>query len=372
MRTGYFRAALAGLLFVVLALPPGQLGALRAQQQNPPQKPPVSVPAPPQGNAPGQKTPQDQKAPQDQFSYSVEVPLVRLDVIVADIHGNPITGLKKAHFKVSEDGVTQQVTNFAPSEAPITTVLLFEFSRRAYGFFAANAVTWADEFTRQLKQDDWIALVSFDMRTRVEVDFTRDKLAVRSYLARMAFPGFSESNVFDALLEVLDRIKDVKGRKSILLLASGVDTFSKHTLDDMLKRAKEADASIFCVGVARAIVNYLDNRGQLSGPTRLDYYQAENQMNEFSRLTGGRAYFPQFQGEIPGIMQEVASLLRSQYSLGYTPSNQARDGKYRKIKVDLVAPDGGPLTVNDQKGKKLKIVVYNRQGYTASKGGVSD
>jgi len=186
------------------------------------------------------------------------------------------------------------------------------------------------------------------------------------------FPGFSESNVFDALIETLDRLQDVKGRKSILLLASGQDTFSKHTLDDTLKRLKKTDVTIFTVGVAEAIRNYLEGRNAM-GPLRsLDFLQARNQMNEFARLTGGVAYFPQLEGQIPGIMSEVAAMLRSQYSLGYSPKNRDRDGKFRKIKVELVAPDGGPLTINDQKGKKVKTVIYARQGYTAPKGSVSD
>ena len=84
-------------------------------------------------------------------------------------------------------------------------------------------------------------------------------------------------------------------------------------------------------------------------------------------MTGGRAWFPRFDGEIPSIMQDVAASLRNQYSLAYSPSNTALDGKYRKIRVELVAPDGGPLTVNNQKGKKVKFLVYARQGYTAPK-----
>ena len=87
-------------------------------------------------------------------------------------------------------------------------------------------------------------------------------------------------------------------------------------------------------------------------------------------MTGGRSWLPRFDGEIPSIMQEVAASLRNQYSLAYSPTNETLDGKYRKIKVDLVAPDGGPLTVLNEKGKKVKFVVYARQGYTAPKSNV--
>ncbi|HTS26382.1 MAG TPA: VWA domain-containing protein [Bryobacteraceae bacterium] len=368
MQRGILRASIATGLFALLVFEAVPVGALRAQaqsgQQNPQQKPPVTVPAGPSGEA---------KAP-DQYSMSVEVPLVTLDVVVADEKGDIYTGLNKKNFRVSEDGVAQQVTNFSTPDAPITSVLLVEFgSRGVFGFpvYAANAVTWADEFLRQLKKDDWVALVSFDMRTRIEVDFTQDKMAVHNYLGSMVIPGFHESNVFDALMETVDNLKDVKGRKSVVLLASGIDTFSKHTLDAAFKRLKDTDVTVFPVGVAEALELYLEGHNMIGGAGRLNFYQADNQMKEFARLTGGYAFFPRFEGEIPGIMRSIAGMLRSQYSLGYVPTNQARDGKYRKIKVDVVGDDGQPVELKDKKGKNLKVVVYARQGYTAPKGPVS-
>ncbi len=93
-------------------------------------------------------------------------------------------------------------------------------------------------------------------------------------------------------------------------------------------------------------------------------------MKVFAELTGGQAWTPEFDGQIPEIMRTIAASLRNQYSLGYAPTSQ--DGKYHKIKVELVAPDGGPMTVTNQKGKKVKFVVYARQGYTASKTTVGD
>jgi hypothetical protein len=104
----------------------------------------------------------------------------------------------------------------------------------------------------------------------------------------------------------------------------------------------------------------------------MTFLQAQNELNTFAKLTGGRAWFPNFEGEIPDIFKDVAASLRSQYTLSYIPSNKALDGKYRKIRIDLVAPDGGPLTVLDQKGKKVKFYVYARQGYVAPKSNIPD
>jgi hypothetical protein len=100
----------------------------------------------------------------------------------------------------------------------------------------------------------------------------------------------------------------------------------------------------------------------------MDYLQAENQFKTFAKETGGYAWFPRFEGEMPDIFRAVAAFLRNQYSLSYSPSNRTRDGKFRKVKIELVAPDGSPLLMTDQKGKKQKYVVYSREGYNAPKG----
>jgi len=305
-------------------------------------------------------------------TISVDVPVVTLDVVAATQNGDIIPGLKKENFRVLEDGQPQAITNFAPSEAPITVVILMEFSNVSGGWFSAYAKYWADALFPNLNQKDWVALVTFDMRPKTEVDFTQNKDEVREAIYRLFVPGFSESNIFDALLDTTDRMKDVKGKKAILVLASGRDTFSKHTLDQTMKKLRGSDTSIFVVGVDRPLTNWLDAHNRLGGVRHLDYLQAENQMKAFAQMTGGYAWFPQFDGEIPSIMKEVAAFLRHQYSLSYTPTNLSQDGKFRKIKVELVAPDGGPLTVTDQKGKKQKIVVYTREGYQPVKGGVGD
>jgi hypothetical protein len=97
----------------------------------------------------------------------------------------------------------------------------------------------------------------------------------------------------------------------------------------------------------------------------IDYLQADNQLTNFARLTGGRFYQPRFTGELPSIFRDIASDIRNQYSLAYHPTNPKLDGSYRKLKVELVAPDGSPLKVRDQKGKDVKYQIIAREGYTA-------
>src|SRR6266702_5767428 len=337
----------------------------------------AQAPAGPQPTSPGQDNtaqkpaaPQQQKPQEAGVSIAVEVPVVTLDVVAATQNGDIIPGLKKENFRVLEDGQPQTISSFGPTDAPITMVVLMEFSARFYGWFGYQAKYWAGALFPNLNQKDWVALVTFDMRPRTEVDFTQNKQEVEQAIYHLYYPGFSESNLFDELLDTNERLKDVKGKKSILVLASGVDTFSKHTLDQTMKQLRGTETTIFVVGLDKPLSNYLEMHRALGTMNRMDFLQAENQMKTFAQMTGGFAWFPQFDGEIPGIMREVAAFLRHQYSISYTPSNPNQDGKFRKIKVELVAPDGGPLEVRDQKGKKQKIVVYTREGYQSVKGGV--
>jgi VWFA-related protein len=313
---------------------------------------------------------QQRKPPEAGVTIAVDVPVVNLDVVAVTQHGDILTGLKKENFRILDDGVPQTITNFGPTDAPITMVVLMQFSGNSYGWFASHAKYWADSLFPNLQPKDWVALETFDLRTRLEVDFTQNKDEVRNAISHLYFPGFSESNVFDAILETGDRLKDVKGKKSILVLASGVDTFSKHTLDQTMKQLRGSDVTIFCVGLGKTWTNYLETHGYRG--SNLNYLQAENQLRYFAQETGGFAWFPQFDGEIPGIFHEVAGFLRQQYSLSYSPTTGAKDGKFHKITVELVALDGGPLTIFNQKGKKQKYQVYAREGYQSIKGGAGD
>jgi len=324
--------------------------------------PPMALAGDPRSQAQGSQQPsqgQQQPSAQPNFAITATVPLVNVDVVVTDNDGNYLNGLTKENFRITEDGAPQVITNFGTTDAPITVVLLLEFSQLGYGWFLYNARNWADVFLHQMHPNDWVALESFNMRENVEVDFTHNPREIEQGLVSLIFPPFHEANLFDAVVDVAGRLQDVKGKKAILVLASGVDTFSKLTLDKTLSRLKETDVTIYCVGVAEELFVRTVSGGGLT------YLQAQNQLRTFAEMTGGRSWFPRFDGEIPGIMADVAGSLRNEYSLGYISTNQNHDGKYRKIKVELVAADGGPYVVIDPKGKKRKFQVYARQGYVA-------
>jgi VWFA-related protein len=303
------------------------------------------------------------------YSIRVEVPIVTLDVLVTTKDGQTIPGLKKDNFKILEDGTQQTIATFNQTKAPITAVLLVEFASTNYSF-EIEALRASYAFASTLQKDDWVSVISYDMKPQILVDFTQDKREVQAALNQLRMPGFAETNLFDALFDTLDRIDRIEGKKYVILVTTGVDTFSKLHLDQILKKVKSTkDVTIYPISVGFAAREYCEvhhcrTRGIIP-VDNMDYLQADNEMRTFAALTGGRAYFPRFQGELPEIFGQVAADIRNQYSISYHPSNAKLDGTYRKLKVELKAPDGGPLKVRDQKGKDVKVVVYAREGYTA-------
>lgn len=307
------------------------------------------------------------------YSLKVNVPLVNVDVLVTTKNGQFVPGLKQQNFRVEEDGVPQQVSHFAVSQAPITAVLVIEFASTNY-WFLQEALNASYSFANSLKKEDWVAVTYFDMQPHILVDFTQDKRAIYGALNTLRIPGFAETNVFDALYDTLDRLDRVEGKKYIILVTTGVDTFSKITLDKIMKKIKDTkDVTIFPISVGFMVREYCEthpgycrNMHGMGIPVgQMDYLQGDNEMRTFAAMTGGRAYFPRFQGELPELFGDISNDIRNQYTLSYAPSNSKLDGTYRKLKVQVVAPDGGPLKVKDQKGKDVKIEVVAREGYTA-------
>jgi VWFA-related protein len=299
------------------------------------------------------------------YSIRVDVPLVNLDVSVMTKNGQFIPGLKSDNFKIYEDGVPQKIANFSQQEAPITAAMLIEFASTNYNYLY-EALNASYTFASQLKKQDWVAVVAYDMKPQILVDFTQDKRAVLGALNMMRIPGFSERNLFDSLYDTLDRLDGVEGHKYIILISTGRDTFSKINLDQIIKKIKATqNVTIYAVSIGRALREWYEAHGLAGGIMTTDWLQADNQMNTFARLTGGRAYFPRFEGELPEIFHDISADVRNQYNLAYHPTNTKLDGSYRKLKIELVGPDGGPLKVRDQKGKEVKYQIIAREGYTA-------
>jgi VWFA-related protein len=279
-----------------------------------------------------------------------------------------VPNLKPNNFKVFEDGVEQKVSGFKRVEAPITALMLCEFAGSNYTYaFNYDMLNAAWSFAEQLRPQDYVALMTFDMRTQIVTDFTQDKRQVQEAIRTLRVPGFNERNLFDALYEAEDRLSRIEGRKYIILVASGRDTLSKLTYDQILKKVKNTpDITIFAISTGGALRAITEGRGGFSGQMRdIDYLQADNEMKTFAKLTGGDWYSPRFEAEFPDIFADVNRNIRSKYQLVYHPLNAKQDGTYRKLRVELVDDEGQPLRFQDEKHHPLKYDIIARDGYRA-------
>jgi len=302
-------------------------------------------------------------------SFKAETNIVNVDVQVIDPHGNPIPGIPRDKFRILEDNVPQTLTQFSVSQAPMTVAMVIEFSGRYQAYYSsgwAQTLTAAYGFVQTLKPDDYLAVIAYDLRTTILSDFTNDRSKTMEAMSRLRIPGFSESNMFDALADTTDRMSKIEGRKAVLLIASGIDTFSKLTYDKARKALQEAGVPVYSVEMLQIQRMMAESSGRLGATQNLDFLQADNELKTFAKETGGQAYFPRFNQELPGVFQQISMSLRNQYALGYSPNNQAKDGKFRKLTIQLVNPaTNEPLKMLDEKGKPIKYTIVAKAGYLA-------
>jgi VWFA-related protein len=326
--------------------------SLLAQDTSTPPRPPAKK------QKPATENEEDQEPMKSPSAISVSVDLVSLQVLVTDANGSAITGLKPENFTIYEDNVKQEISNFSPIESSITAVILAEYSNNI-SYFITDIWNAMYTFANSLRKDDWVAVIGYDIHPTILCDFTQNRQELYSALSRFRYPATYESNLSDALIDAMDRTQEIEGKVAIILISTGLDTFSRHTYDQALKKCKESNASIYAISVGQYFRLRMEALGRISGEENIDLLMADNRLKSFAEYSGGAAYFPRFQTELPSIFANISQLLRSQYSIAYASSNTVKDGKFRKIKVDVAA------NLTDAKGKPIKLKVITRKGYLA-------
>jgi Ca-activated chloride channel family protein len=319
---------------------------------------------------PSKYKPNKDGLPQGAPTFRSDVLTVTLDVAVLDNHGNPIPKIPQERFRILEDNTPQKVTGYSIGEAPMTICLVVEFSNRFQKLYTRN---WGETlrdaygFVSTLKPEDYLAVIAYDLRPEILSDFTTDRSQAAEALSRLRIPAFSEANLYDTLVFTGERMQDIEGRKAIVLLSSGVDTFSKLTFDKARHAIQDNGVPIYAIGLAQATreMQGAMRPGMGGAMSDMNLAVSNEQMKTFANETGGRAFFPRFDGEMPGIFRMVHDSLRSNYTLTYQPSNQTKDGKFRRLKVELVNSDNQPLKVVDEKNKPIKVQIVTKAGYKA-------
>jgi Ca-activated chloride channel homolog len=338
--------------------------------------------------------------PQDIEKVSISTQIVNVDAVVYHKKsGQIVADLKKPNFALFADGVKQEITNFSTPEAPITVAMVVEYSKwseifglygnRGYEPGTYEVIRPTAMFLSQFIKppDDYVSVVAFDIRPTPLTDFTNDPQRLQAVVTLLLRnqPAFRETNLFDALKFVLvggrgDSVvlEDSKSEKSdyaglvsvqgrrraVILVASGIDTFSKINYGDARKVLQNSGVPVYIIGTANLFKkiygDQLPATDSLMGmPGRMSWLQADNTLQTFAKETGG-AYFPvTFEGELPKVLGSINALLRSQYSLAFNPGD-IRDGKQHKLQVKVDVDGDG--TFDDK-----EYVVQARQFYNAPK-----
>ena len=338
--------------------------------------------------------------PQDIEKVSISTQIVNVDAVVYHKKsGQIVTDLKKPNFALFADGAQQTITNFSTPEAPITVAMVVEYSKwsemfglygnRGYEPGTYEVIRPTAMFLSQFIKppDDYVSVVAFDIRPTPLTDFTNDPGRLQQVVGLLLrnSPAFRETNLFDALKfvlvggrgdsVVLEESKAAKSeyaglasvqgrRRAVLLVASGIDTFSKINYGDARKVLQNSGVPVYIIGTANLFKkiygDQLPATDSLGGmPGRMSWLQADNTLQTFAKETGG-AYFPvTFEGELPKVLGNINALLRSQYSLAFNPGD-VRDGKQHKLQVKVDVNGDG--TYDDK-----EYVVQARQYYNAPK-----
>jgi len=296
-----------------------------------------------------------QSGPPGAGAITLDVNLVNVDVVVIDKSGNPIGGMEKKHFKIFDDNVEQTITNFTTVESPLTVVIVVEFTQ--FGLYISNIYQSIGGFVNSLRENDWAALVAYDIRPTLITDFTKNKNLIFDGLKTLRNPTTSETGLFDAVYDTLQKLDKVDGKKAIFLLSTGLDTISRHTYGEALKKAQSSDTMIYGVSMSQVYKLYYQNR--LSQEANIELLAADNQLTQLALATGGTTFLPRFDTEYPAMYEAMSNQLRNQYNLAFIPTNQKKDGKLHKLRV--VVED---LDVNKD-GKLDGLKAHARQGYYA-------
>jgi len=302
-------------------------------------------------------------------TFRVDATTVTLDIAVVDNNGHFIPNIPQGNFRILEDNVPQKISSMTLGEAPMTVCLVIEFSNLFQQFYSEpwyQTLVAANEFMTSLRPEDYVAVVAYDLRSEILSDFSLDRRDAADALSRLRIPAYSETVLYDAVTDAAERMSEIEGRKAILLISSGYDSISRQNFGEARKKIQNAGVPIYSVGLMQAYRDYYDARGAMSNTARMDFLMADNQLRTFSNESGGMAFFPRFYGQFREIFQTVSQAMRTQYVVTYVPTNSARDGKFRKLKVELIDPaTNKPLRVTDQKGKNVKYQIITKSGYTA-------
>jgi Ca-activated chloride channel homolog len=271
----------------------------------------------------------DRGVSEDGMTLKTSTEVVTVAVTVTDDRDRLVSGLSREHFEIYEDKVKQTLEYFSDIDAPASIGILFDVSGSMSGKLD-RAREALKAFIETSHAEDDFFLIAFNDRPTVVAEFT-DGGTLLNQLAMVNTSG--QTALYDASYLGIEKVKQGRRRKRVLLLLSdGQDNRSRFNYRELRNALKESGVQIYCIGITE----------ERSKGERLLDLQGQSILDELASMSGGKAFFPHSSEELEDLTTRIALELRHQYSLGYVPTNNRRDGKWRKIKVRISPPSGLP------------------------------
>jgi len=278
-----------------------------------------------------------------QAHLRIDASLVLITVHVTTSAGTPVTCLRRENFRAFEDGAEQKITHFAMDDAPVSIGVLFDVSASMHDKMR-KSVEAAAAFFKTAEAGDEFLLIEFSDRPKLTVPFTPDSDNLYQRIFRIRPIG--RTALLDAVHLALVQMKSARNlRKAIVILSDGGDNRSRHTARETKNAMLESDVQVYAMGIFDQEESHRSSREEQNGPQLLE---------ELAQETGGRSYPVENFQDLPSIGARIGNELRNQYVLGYAPANGSRDGRFRQVKLNLIAPSG-----------MANLKMYYRPGYRA-------
>ena len=276
-----------------------------------------------------------QENPQEQ-QIRIRVDRVNVGVIVTDARGRFVEGLRHDDFHIFDDEIERPLTDFAAVEEPAQVLLLIEAGPAVY-LLESGHLQAANALLSGLSAGDRVGVVSYDAVPKAILDFTSDKLAAAAAFSRLQYNlGFGALNLSSSLSKVLEWLRSVQGKKTIVLLSTGLDTSAPDETAATLQQLRIGDVRLLAVSLSGGLQNTQPaskkkNPAPAPTQTTLQFEQANGLLKRMAEATGGRAFFPMNSREFDAAYATIAEFVRHEYSLAFTPP--ARDGLVHSITV---------------------------------------
>jgi Ca-activated chloride channel family protein len=275
--------------------------------------------------------PAEAAAPPIHANIRIDTNVVLIPVTVTDPLNRFVTGLEQDSFKVFEDKLEQKVVSFGSEDAPLSIGIVFDTSG-SMGPKLDKSRQAVTEFFKTANPEDEAFLVVFNDRPELVTPFTHNLEEIQNRLTFTQSKG--RTALLDGILLGLHAMKKAHNpRKALVVISDGGDNSSRYTESEIKNLVKESDVQIYAIGIYEPAQSRGRTPEELAGPGLL---------TDVSEPTGGRHFVVENLNELPDVAAKIGIELRNQYVIGYSPSNQVRDGKYRKVSVKLVQPRGLP------------------------------